>query len=164
MAWVLCIALAGCSPDTGSDRYGIRHFAGRWTPTALTRIDYLHASPHNTATRTPEGYFHLEIDQVKDDNSLYVASELVQVLDMLRLQREAGAYSVVAGGEEGAFIWDWRIDEAEFSIIGVEPANGEKILSLMAISGRDRENMTLTYTETLSDSSYFEEVLVLRRQ
>ena len=50
-----------------------------------------------STTRTPEGYFHLEIDQVKDDNALYVASELVQVLDMLRLQREAGAGQAGAG-------------------------------------------------------------------
>jgi hypothetical protein len=161
---VCCCAVAGCAPDMGSDRYGIRHFAGRWSPVSLTRLDYLNGTLDGTATSTPDGYFHLEVDQVRDDNALYVAVELMERLDMLRPQRDAGAFASVSGGEEGAFFWDWNIDATEFSIIGEVPLSDARTLSLMEISGRDKEGMTLTYTGLLSDSTYFEEVLVLSRQ
>lgn len=159
---VLALVLGACSPARDSDRYGIRHFAGRWEPVSRSRIDYRHGAAAQTTTDVPGGYLHLEVDRVKDDNVFYIDLVLGASLQMLGPLEDAQALTNVAGDEESTAYWDWGMDAETLSFIGKIPNSTGKVVTVAAISGLEKDAMTLTYTETLSDSSFFEEVLVLK--
>lgn len=158
------LLVTACAPATNSDRYGIRHFSGRWTPTSRTHIDYLNENVRQQATDTPGGYLHLEVDRAQDANALYVDVALVGVLDMLGPLMDAQAFTSGAGEEESAAYWDWGLDGNTLSFIGNAGLGGAIVVTNAAVSGLDKDGMTLTYTEVTSDSTYFEEILVLNRQ
>lgn len=158
------LMVTACAPATHSDRYGIRHFAGRWTPASRTHIGYLNGSVLQQVTDTPGGYLHLEVDRAKDANAMYVDVALMGVLDMLGPLADAQAFTSGAGEEESAAFWDWGLDGSTISFIGNAALGGGQVVTSAAISGLDKDGMTLTYTEVTSDSTYFEEILVLDRQ
>ena len=158
------LMVTACTPATHADRYGVRHFAGRWTPSSRTHIDYLDGSVQQQVIDTPGGYLHLEVDRVQDANALYVDVALMGVLEMLGPLADAQAFTSGAGEEESAAFWDWGLDGNTISFIGNAALGGARVVANAAVSGLDKDGMTLTYTEVTSDSTYFEEILVLNRQ
>jgi hypothetical protein len=155
-AWVI---VSSCAPRVDSDRYGLRNFAGRWEVVTRTRIDYLDGNVVQTSSDNPVGYLHFEVDRAQDDNTFYVSRALGETLAMLAPLRAVSAIVSLGETEEMTAYWDWGLDERSLFFIG-KTGSGD-VVSLTQISRLERDGMTLTYTETLSDSSSLEEVLVL---